>query len=44
MRNYVSESENPILFCSTYEAGSMVTPEERVELSESQVTIKGYRT
>jgi len=43
MRNFIQESENPILFCSTYEAGSMVTAEEKVELSESQVTIKGYR-
>lgn len=43
MRNYIPEKDNPILFCSTYEAGAMVTEEERAELSESQITIKGYR-
>lgn len=35
MRNYILEKDNPILFCSTYEAGSMVKEEERAELSES---------
>jgi len=25
MRNFVQESENPILFCSTYEAGSIIS-------------------
>jgi 2-phosphoglycerate kinase len=35
MRNYVLEKDNPILFCSTYEAGSMVTAEDKAELSES---------
>lgn len=43
MRNYLLEKENPILFCSTYEAGSQVTLEDRADLSESQITIKGYR-
>ena len=35
MRNFRSESENPILFCSTYEAGNHVPPEQRTDLSES---------
>jgi len=35
MRNYMLEKENPILFCSTYEAGSMVAADDKVELSES---------
>ena len=29
MRNFLSESENKVLFCSTYEAGSQVSAEER---------------
>jgi 2-phosphoglycerate kinase len=43
MRNFILEKENPILFCSTYEAGAMVPPDQKADLSESQVTIKGYR-
>lgn len=43
MRNFVKESENPILFCSTYEAGSIVPSDEKVDLSDTQVTIKGYK-
>ena len=43
MRNYVEESENPILFCSTYEAGLHVPVSERGELSEAQLTLKGYK-
>lgn len=43
MRNYILEKDNPILFCSTYEAGTMVSAEDKAELSESQVTIKGYK-
>jgi 2-phosphoglycerate kinase len=43
MRNFILEEENPILFCSTYEAGGLVPAEARAELSESQITIKGYR-
>jgi len=35
MRNYLAESENPILFCSTYEAGHHVPSDEREDLSES---------
>ena len=29
MRNFLKEEENPTLFCSTYEAGKMVSEEER---------------
>jgi 2-phosphoglycerate kinase len=43
MRNFVMESQNPILFCSTYEAGGMVPPADRVDLEDNQITIKGYR-
>ena len=29
MRNFLVESQNPVLFCSTYEAGQQVSVEER---------------
>jgi 2-phosphoglycerate kinase len=35
MRNFVQEQDNPILFCSTYEAGSIVPPEDKVDLSDT---------
>jgi len=39
MRNFVKEEENPILFCSTYEAGNMVPEEERQNASENWITL-----
>ena len=43
MRNFLKESENPILFCSTYEAGNQVSEEERKNASENWLTLKGYK-
>ena len=43
MRNFLKEKENPTLFCSTYEAGNMVSEEDRKNASENWVTLKGYK-
>jgi 2-phosphoglycerate kinase len=43
MRNFLNEAENPILFCSTYEAGTHIPQDIRNELSESAITLKGYK-
>jgi 2-phosphoglycerate kinase len=43
MRNFLKESENKVLFCSTYEAGKQVSAEERQDASENWITLKGYK-
>jgi 2-phosphoglycerate kinase len=44
MRNFLVEKKNPVLFCSTYEAGKMVPEAERQDASENWVTLKGYKS
>lgn len=43
MRNFLSEKNHPILFCSTYEAGNLIENEERENCSENMLTLKGYK-
>jgi 2-phosphoglycerate kinase len=43
MRNFLSEKDHPILFCSTYEAGNLVDVSNRQEASVSWITLTGYK-
>jgi len=43
MRNFLSEKDNPVLFCSTYEAGKMVSQEDRQNASDNWITLEGYK-
>lgn len=43
MRNFLSEKDHPILFCSTYEAGNLVNVESRQNCSENWLTLSGYK-
>ena len=39
MRNFLDEKEHPILFCSTYEAGSKISDAESKEKTEKWITL-----
>ena len=43
MRNFLSEKDHPILFCSTYEAGNLVNVESHQNCSENWLTLSGYK-
>lgn len=43
MRNFVSEKDAKVLFCSTYEAGDKIEVENREQMYENQLTLMGYK-
>jgi 2-phosphoglycerate kinase len=43
MRNYISETKEPILFASTYECGKVLKQELNYsEMTEQELNIRGY--